>query len=63
MRRSMTQVDDQNVDDMARAQNGNENSPPIEINELLRDFKPEESFIDRMLLYQITGRELNECMS
>ena len=63
MRRSMTQVDDQNVEDMARAQNGDQDPQPIEIDELLREFKPEESFIDRMLLYQITGRELNECMS
>ena len=48
---------------MAQAEDGDKDSPPIELDELLRDFNPEESFIDRMLLYQVTGRELNQCMS
>ena len=48
---------------MVGAEDGEKDSPLIELEELLTDFNPEESFIDRMLLYQITGRELNECMS
>ena len=60
MRRSLTHIDDQNTDDVAGAENEDE---PLELDELLREFSPEESVIDRMLLYHITGRELDECMS
>jgi len=30
------------------------------INKLLEDFNPEENFIDRRILYEITGRKTNE---
>ena len=33
------------------------------MNELLDKFCPESEFIDRMILYQITGEEMENCMS
>ena len=59
MRNHMTQVND---DVQADSQQDADEVALIEVDELLREFRPEESLIDRMLLYQITGRELDECM-
>lgn len=47
---------------MTQVMDQDECEDSMQVDELLKDFQPEESLIDRMLLYQITGKELDECM-
>ena len=41
----------------------NETEKLAKLNGLLREFNPQESKIDRLLLYQITGTEIDDCMN
>ena len=41
----------------------NETEKLAKLTRLLREFNPQESKIDRLLLYQITGTELDDCMN
>ena len=57
--RSMTQVGPNLDNDQAEEVGEYGDGDIVELSELLENFKPEQNHIDRMLLYQITGRELD----
>ena len=59
---SVTQVEPRLEDDQAEEVEEYGDGDIVELSELLENFKPENNLIDRMLLYQITGRELDQCM-
>ena len=60
--RSMTQVGPSLDNDQTEEVGEYGDGDIVELSELLENFKPEQNHIDRMLLYQITGKELDQCM-
>ena len=57
--RSMTQVGPSLDNDQTEEVGEYGDGDIVELTELLENFKPEQNHIDRMLLYQITGKELD----